>query len=111
MSARATANLASEDTEITTTPEDMQESLRANEEDILNGLLAAANYSDDEDETVEIVINRQKKDLFSFRIHPLSESDFNRCRKRCTKYVKSRTQGGVRVPEEVDTVKYRTGPC
>ena len=53
------------------------------------------------------VINRQGKDLFSFRIHPLSEEDFAKCRKRCTKYVKSRTQAGMRIPEEVDTVKYR----
>lgn len=97
--------LESDDTEIT--PEQAQAEARSNEEDLLNGLLAAANYKDDEDEAVEIVINRKGKDLFSFHIHPLSEEDFNRCRKRCTKYVKSKTQAGVRIPEEVDTVKYR----
>ena len=108
MSARATANLAIEDENMTAaTPEEKQADARRNEDDLLNGLLAAANYKDDEDESVEIVINRQGKDLFSFRIHPLSEEDFNRCRKRCTKYVKSKTNAGVRIPEEVDTVKYR----
>ncbi len=89
------------------TPEEMQGSARAMEDDLLNNLLAAANYKDDEDESVEIVISRGGKDLFSFRIHPLGEDDFNRCRKRCTKYVKSKTQAGLRIPEEVDTVKYR----
>lgn len=107
MSARATANLAVEEMDTAATTEEMQADARKNEDDLLNGLLAAANYKDDVDESVEIVINRQGKDLFSFHIHPLSEEDFNRCRKRCTKYVKSRTNAGVRIPEEVDTVKYR----
>ncbi len=107
MSARATANLAVEEMDTAATAEEMQADARKNEDDLLNGLLAAANYKDDAEESVEIVINRQGKDLFSFHIHPLSEEDFNRCRKRCTKYVKSRTNAGVRIPEEVDTVKYR----
>lgn len=106
MSARATAGLPG-DMEHTNTPEEMQAEVRANEDDLLNGLLAAANYKDDKNETVEIVIARGGRDLFSFRIHPLSEDDFNRCRKRCTKYVKSKSQAGIRVPEEVDTVRYR----
>ena len=109
MSARVTA-VQPEDMEHTTTeatPEEAKAETRMNEDDLLAGLLAAANYKNDEDETVEIVINRQGKDLFSFHIHPLSEDDFNRCRKRCTKYVKSKTQAGIRVPEEVDTVRYR----
>ena len=107
MSTRATAGLPRDMEPTTATEEELQAEARANEDDLLAGLLAAANYKADEDETVEIVISRNKKDLFSFRIHPLSEDDFNRCRKRCTKYVKSKTQGGIRVPEEVDTVKYR----
>lgn len=107
MSTRATAGLPRDMETTTATEEELQAEARANEDDLLAGLLAAANYKADEDETVEIVISRNKKDLFSFRIHPLSEDDFNRCRKRCTKYVKSKTQGGIRVPEEVDTVKYR----
>lgn len=109
MSAKVTAGLAPfDDTENTElTAEETQASARANEDDLLAGLLTAAGYKDDEDETVEIVINRKGKDLFSFHIHPLSEEDFNKCRKRCTKYVKSKSQAGIRVPEEVDTVRYR----
>lgn len=90
------------------TAEERRTDLRAHEETLLDGLLAAANYNDDEDETVEIVISRRGKDLFSFRIHPLSEEDFQRCRRKCTKYVKSRTNAGARIPEEVDTVRYRS---
>lgn len=107
MSTRATAGLPRDMETTTATEEELQAEARANEDDLLAGLLAAANYKADEDETVKIVISRKGKDLFSFRIHPLGEDDFNRCRKRCTKYVKSKTQGGIRVPEEVDTVKYR----
>ena len=107
MSTRATAGLPRDMETTTATEEELQAEARANEDDLLAGLLAAANYKADEDETVEIIISRGGKDLFSFHIHPLSEDDFNRCRKRCTKYVKSKTQGGIRVPEEVDTVKYR----
>lgn len=108
MSTKVTTGLAPfDDMENEPTPEETQAAARANEDDLLNGLLAAAAYKDDEDETVEIVINRKGKDLFSFHIHPLSEEDFNRCRKRCTKYVKSKSQAGIRVPEEVDTVRYR----
>ena len=107
MSTRATAGLPRDMETPTATEEELQAEDRAIEDDLPAGLLAEAHDKPDEDETVEIVINRNKKDLFSFRIHPLSEDDFNRCRKRCTKYVKSQTQGGIRVPEEVDTVKYR----
>lgn len=107
MSTRATAGLPRDMETTTATEEELQAEARANEDDLLAGLLAAANYKADEDETVEIVIARGGRDLFSFRIHPLSEDDFNRCRKRCTKYVKSKSQAGIRVPEEVDTVRYR----
>ena len=89
------------------TDEEQKESTRKNEVDLLDALLLAAAYKDDEDEKVEIIINRKGTDLFSFHIHPLSEDDFNRCRKKCTKYVKSRTNAGLRVPEELDAPRYR----
>ena len=91
----------------TASPEEVKTDLRLNEESLLDNLLSAANYKEDDDETVEIVINRKGKDLFSFHIHPLSEDDFARCRKKCTKYVKSKTNAGIRVPEELDAVRYR----
>ena len=110
MSAKVTvspAEAAENENATPVTEEEIRQDARERETSLLDGLLAAANYKDDEDESVNIVINRQGKDLFSFRIHPLSEEDFAKCRKRCTKYVKSRTQAGMRIPEEVDTVKYR----
>lgn len=108
MSTRVTPKAPGDmEPETNITPEEAQAEARANEDDLLTSLLTAANYKDDDDETVEIVINRKGKDLFSFRIRPLSEEDFNRCRKRCTKYVKSKTHGGARIPEDVDTVRYR----
>lgn len=110
MSAKVTPVVPGDTEEHTTaeiSQEEAQAAARMNEDDLLTGLLAAANYKDDDDETVEIVISRKGKDLFSFHIRPLSEEDFNRCRKRCTKYVKSKAQAGVRIPEEVDTVRYR----
>lgn len=109
MSARASANLVNDEMYDTTEPtkEERVEAARMNENDLLDGLLTAAGYKDDEDETVEIVINRHGRDLFAFRIHPLSEEDFQKCRKKCTKYIKSKAQAGLRIPEEVDAVRYR----
>lgn len=109
MSARTTVGLPGdmEETGQEVTREETLAATRENEDDLLNGLLTASNYKADEDEIVEIIISRGGKDLFSFHIHPLSESDFNRCRKLCTKYAKSKANGGIRVPESVDTVKYR----
>lgn len=59
------------------------------------------------DQIKNVVISRNGKDLFSFHIHPLSEEDYNSCRKKFTKFVKSKVQGGIRVPEEVNAVNYR----
>ena len=59
MSAKVTAVLPGDMEEYNlanTTPEEAQAEARANEDDLLTGLLAAANYKDDDDETVEIVI-------------------------------------------------------
>ncbi len=108
MSTRPTAGLPGDmEPHTTLAAEEAQAAARANEDDLLTGLLAAADYKNDEDETVEIVINRKGRNLFSFRIHPFSEEDYNKCRKFATKYVKSKTQAGIRVPEEVDSVNYR----
>ena len=37
----------------------------------------------------------------------LAAADFKSCRKKFTKFVKSKVQGGIRVPEEVNAVNYR----
>lgn len=93
--------------EVAMTKEEERESLLRYEDDILGGLLAAASYQDCEEETARVEIARQGTVYFAFRIRPLSEEEYNQCRKKCTKYVRSK-QNGLRVPENVDMVLYRS---
>ena len=44
--------------------------------------------------------------LFAFRIRPLSEEEYERCKKKNTKYVRNKRLGTT-VPEETFVVKYR----
>lgn len=96
MSIKATVNPAAETTE--TTKEEQIADARENETALLDGLLAAADFKTSEECIKNVVISRNGKDLFSFHIHPLSEEDYNSCRKKFTKFVKSKVQGGIRVP-------------
>lgn len=92
--------------EIETDEETAQNTLRNYENDILGGLLAAANYKNDEDEIVPIEIVRGGVVLLKFRIRPLSEDEYVKCRERHTKYVRNK-QIGIKVPEDTDTNMYR----
>ena len=105
MSIKATVSPAAATAGITT--EELIADARENETALLDGLLAAADFKTSEECIKNVVISRNGKDLFSFHIHPLSEKDYNTCRKKFTKFVKSKVQGGIRVPEEVDAVNYR----
>ncbi len=78
-----------------------------NEADILDGLLKAASYKNDESEKYPVEIVRNDKVILGFRIHPLSEEDFIECRKNNTKYKKNR-QTGMRVTDSVDASAYRS---
>lgn len=78
--------------------------LRVNEEDFLQGLIDAAGYAEEEKQRIEIA--RGGKLLFAFSIRPLSESEYNDCKKKHTKYVRNRNLG-VKMPEDTDNVKYR----
>ena len=80
--------------------------IRSFENDILGGLLAAANYANDEDEIVPIEIVRNKQLLLKFRIRPLSEDEYVQCKNRYTKYIRNK-QIGIKVPEDTDTNMYR----
>lgn len=97
-------NLAVE--EIETDEETAQNTLRSFENDILGGLLAAANYKNDEDEIVPIEIARGGVLFLKFRIRPLSEDEYVKCKERYTKYVRNK-QIGIKVPEDTDTNMYR----
>ena len=85
-----------------------REFLLQNESDILAGLLKTASYKSDESETHLIEIKRNKVVTLRFRIHPLSEEDFIKCRKKHTKYKKNRQAGGVKVADDIDASAYRS---
>lgn len=80
--------------------------IRSYEDDILGGLLAAANFQNDEDEIVPVEIARNGVVLLKFRIRPLSEDEYSKCKNRYTKYVRNK-QIGIKLPEDTDSVMYR----
>lgn len=84
--------------------EENRQEIIQNEDDLLAGLLEAADFSDTEIKEVQII--RRGKLYFSFRIHPITEEMLNDIRKKYTKYAKNRRQG-TKVAEELDTPKYR----
>ncbi len=77
--------------------------IRAYEDDILSGLLAAADFKND---AVPIEIVREGGVLLKFSIRPLSEEEYHKCRERHTKYVRNKSLG-VKIPEYTNTVQYR----
>lgn len=77
------------------------------ENDILGGLLAAADFKNNPDEAVEINIERNGKRVITFHIHPLDEDDYNKCKEQNTKYVRNKSVG-VRIPEKTDTSRFRS---
>lgn len=88
--------------------ETTQETLRTYENDILGGLLAAAGFAEDESETETIEIRRNGVTYLRFKIRPLSEEEYEKCRELHTHYVKSKRLGGIRIPESTDNAKYRS---
>lgn len=84
--------------------EETKNQMRMNEEDMIQGLIEAAGYSIEERQTIEIA--REGKLFFRFQIRPLSEDEYNRCKKKHTKYVRNK-QLGMRMPEDTDSAKYR----
>lgn len=94
------------------TSEETTNQLRVSEEDFLQGLIDAACYAEDENQTkvIEIIRPGKNKDekrlMFRFSVKPLSEREYNGCKKKHTKYVRNRSLG-VKMPEDTDNVKYR----
>ena len=81
--------------------------LLAHEDDILSGLMEAADFANDEEEIVPIEIIRKGKTVFTFHIHPLTEEQYNACRKSNTKYVRNKNLG-VKMAEETNSARYRS---
>lgn len=101
----ANADTVSPETELT--PEEENQMLRTYENDILGGLLAAAGFREDSDETKTVEIARNGVVCFKFRIRPLSEEEYERCKEKYTKYSRNK-QFGIRIPEKTDTIRYRS---
>lgn len=92
---------------ITMTEETKKENIRMNESDILASLIAAASYKYDEEDAVEIKIKRKGKDIISFKVRPLSDEEYQDCKKSCTTYKKNK-QLGTKVAESVNVAAYRS---
>lgn len=84
--------------------EETMEHYREHESSLLEGLLDAADYVENEEAVMEI--SRGGRLYFSFRVHPLSEDAMFKIRKKYTKYSKNR-RAGVKVADELDVAKFR----
>ena len=78
--------------------------MRQHEEDFIQGLIDASGYTQEEHKIIEIA--RKGKVYFQFSIRPLSENEYEKCRKKNTKYVRNKKLG-MKMPEDTDSVKYR----
>lgn len=87
------------------TEDETKEMVRTNEEDFIQGLIDAVEFANDEKQRIEIV--REGKLFFAFNIRPLGAEEYEKCRKKHTKYVRNR-QLGMKMPDETDRVKYQS---
>ena len=86
------------------TEEEVKEELLINEDEILKALNDQKQH-DDMVEKIAVVFGKTK---FTFRIRPLSEKEWDKCRERNTKYQKNRRLGGIRLPESTNTTGYHS---
>nr|UWH97498.1 MAG: XkdN-like tail assembly chaperone protein [Bacteriophage sp.] len=100
-------NITAGTEDATMTKEEKNAEIRKYEDDILAGLLEAANYKNDEEDTVKIKIKRHGAIVLEFRIRPLSEDEYQNCRKKNTNYKRNR-QSGTRVAESLEVARYRS---
>ncbi len=90
--------------ELDLTEEETKEQIRLNEEDLIHGLIEASGYVNDESQPIQIVRNGRL--FFEFSVRPLSEEEYDKCKKKWTKYVRNK-QFGMKLPEETNSIKYR----
>lgn len=87
------------------TEEQTKTQLRMFEGDFIKGLIAAADYKTEETQCIEIIRNGVL--FFAFNIRALGEEEYNKCKTKHTKYVRNK-QLGIKLPEDTNTVKYRS---
>lgn len=92
-----------DDTEYT--EEEVKSVLRANEDTFIQGLIDAVGFASEETQRIEIVRNGRL--YFAFSIHPLCSDDYDRCKKKHTKFVRNK-QLGMKLPEDTNSTKYRS---
>lgn len=88
-----------------TDEEDTNALIRANEEDFIQGLIDASEFSSEETQRIEII--RGNRLYFAFHIHPLCSEEYEKCKKKHTKYVRNK-QLGVKMPEDTNRIKYQS---
>ncbi len=92
------------------TKEQTANQMRMHEEDFLQGLIDAACYAAEERKVIEIArkdpSTGESRVYFRFTIRPLAEEEYDRCKKKHTKYVRNKSIG-VKMPEDTNAVKYR----
>lgn len=91
--------------EYETNEEETNALIRSNEEDFIQGLIEAAEFVSEETQRIEII--REGKLYFAFSIRPLSSEEYEKCRKKHTKYVRNK-QLGMKIPEDTNRVKYQS---
>lgn len=108
-----TQDLRSADTgdeKVEFTKEQTANQMRMHEEDFLQGLIDAAGYTEEERKVIEIARKDpgtgESRVYFRFTIRPLAEEEYDRCKKKHTKYVRNKSIG-VKMPEDTNAVKYR----
>lgn len=90
--------------DIPMTQEEINDELAFNEDEILK-VLTDQTQHEDMIERIEVTLGSAK---FCFRIRPLSEKEWDKCRERNTKYQKNRRLGGMRLPESTNTTGYHS---
>lgn len=86
------------------TQEELRDEILINEAELLKALTEEEHLSELV-ETIEVAIGKM---AFKFRIRPLSEKEWDKCRERNTRYQKNRRLGGMRLPESTDTTAYHS---
>ncbi len=89
---------------VTATEEELREEIAINEDDLLR-LLTTNEIAETHTEVICVKVG---KSSFSFRIRPLSEKEWDKCRERNTKYQKNRRLGGMKLPESTNTTGYHS---
>lgn len=98
--------LENEEVKLTGLPE--QEKVLMSEEDLINGLLAAADYENDEDSMQPVQIKRNGRLFFEFTVRPLSEKEMIQVRKQSTNYYKNPAKGMPKIEGDLRIAEYRS---